>query len=200
MKTWIKSGMFLALVMGFGLSMPAYGAKADGDKQKEIKELTKAIHKTEKETLAEFYKSEKDGQAIIKNAAGYGVFSAFNMNLLLLSTTRGRGIIHDRSGSATYMKAMKLGTGVGAGVQDYRVLMVFEDQADLNKVMKGGWFFQGDADAVATGAGQEGIEEGAEAQPLSNVKIYKFADNGVALQATVSSAKIWKDEDLDKRK
>src|SRR2546426_307490 len=70
---------------------------------------------------------------IVKHAAGYATFSQVNVNLLLLATANGYGVVVDnKARKETFMRMGSLGGGVGAGVKEVRVVFVFHDA----KVMK----------------------------------------------------------------
>ena len=57
----------------------------------------------------------------IKIAAGYGVFSNANLNIIFASVGDGYGIIVDNeTGKETFMKMGMGGLGLGLGVKDYR--------------------------------------------------------------------------------
>jgi len=48
-----------------------------------------------------------------QNAVGYGTFNNRNLNLFLLSTGSGYGMITDKSGKETFMAMGSLGGGLG---------------------------------------------------------------------------------------
>ncbi len=86
----------------------------------------------------------------LKTAAGYATFTQVNINLLLLSTANGYGVVvNNKTGKDTYMRVASLGYGIGAGVRDLRIIFIFNDAAVMNQFVNQGWQFGGQADAAA---------------------------------------------------
>ena len=86
-------------------------SKAVGDSASEKRAYAQ---KMKTDTIAELYQEKPEAKAKIANAAGYAVFSNININLFLLSSGNGFGIVHDTSkGEETYMKMRFFGVGLG---------------------------------------------------------------------------------------
>jgi lipid-binding SYLF domain-containing protein len=122
------------------------------------------------------------------------------MNLFLLSSGSGYGMVVDKNGKETFMAMGSLGGGVGLGAKDLSVVFIYKNAEVLNKFIQSGWQFGGEADATAK-AGDKGAAASKEAaaDTGANVfEIYQMTDTGVALQATVAGTKYWKDKDLNK--
>ena len=151
------------------------------------------------QTLEKLYASKPDARDRVAKAAGYGYFSNVNVNLLLMSTENGYGVVHDnRSGKDTYMKMAGAGVGLGAGVKDYRVILVFNDPQVMQKFITEGMNFGGSADAAAK-TKDEGAAGGGGASAQQGMEIYQFTEKGLALQATVSGTKFWPDDSLNEK-
>ena len=147
--------------------------------------------------LAELYQKKPEAREKIANAAGYGTFSNININLLLVSTGNGYGIVHNNAtGDETFMKMRMIGVGLGAGAKDFRAVMIFKNQDVLRKFIEEGWEFGGHADAAAK-ADDTGAEAGVAGEVTGNMEIYNFTESGIALQATVAGTKYWKDAELN---
>ncbi|MCK5138928.1 MAG: hypothetical protein KAQ85_03720 [Thermodesulfovibrionia bacterium] len=148
-------------------------------------------------TLSDLYKEKPETRAMIKKAAGYGVFSNIGSYLLFLSTGGGYGVVVDNStGKKTYMKMAQVGAGLGVGIKDFRVIFIFRNRKVLNDFIEKGWEFGGQADA-AVKSGEKGLAAGGEIYIESDIIIYQITEAGVALQATVGGTKYWKDKDLN---
>ena len=122
------------------------------------------------------------------------------MNLFLLSSGSGYGMVVDKSGKETFMAMGALGGGVGFGAKDLSVVFIFKNNDVLNKFVENGWQFGGEADATAK-AGDKGAAAAREAGVDSGgnlFEIYQMTDSGAALQATVAGTKYWKDKELNK--
>lgn len=148
-------------------------------------------------SLAELYEKKPITREKIANAAGYGVFSNININLLLLSTGRGYGLVHDKAtGKDTYMKMGTVGVGLGLGARDFRAVIIFKTPESLNTFTTKGWEWGGHADAVAK-SGEKGGAANASGDITADMEIYQFVESGIALQATLAGTKYWKDKDLN---
>ena len=181
--------------------------------------------------MKDLYAADPKLKAVVAKAAGYATFKQLNVNLLLLATTRGGGVLTEsKTGKTTFMRMASVGGGVGAGLKDLRVIFVFTDPKVMKQFMEEGWQFGGGADAAAkageTGASAEGTvksnvsfedgtvtaggstdtragaegkgKAGATAATPGGMQVFQFTESGLALQATVSGTKYWKDSDLNK--
>jgi lipid-binding SYLF domain-containing protein len=188
---------FTALLVGSSLLAGAgSGCRAtkgaEGDTPAEKRSVIQSeTHKT----LGELYAAKPEAKEKVAGSAGYGYFSNVNVNLLVLSTENGYGVVHDNaSGKDTYMKMAGAGVGLGMGAKDTRVIMVFTDPAVMENFVTKGWTASGGADAAAK-TKDDGSATGATVMP--GMEIYQFTKAGLALQATVQGTKFWPDDSLN---
>jgi len=181
------------------LAMPAQAALF-GPKGDDVEKKRDAVRKDREAILAKLYAAQPDAKDKIQKAAGYATFNNKNMNLFLLSTGHGYGMVVDKGGKETFMAMGSLGGGLGLGAKDLSVVFIFKNADVMKKFMESGWQFGGEADATAK-KGEKGAAASKEAgvDTGANVfEIYQMTDTGVALQATVAGTKYWKDKDLNK--
>jgi lipid-binding SYLF domain-containing protein len=184
--SFVAVAVMLSLVSGCGPSSKL-----------SVGERHKIVGDMEGETLARLYKEHPDTKKRIKKAAGYGVFSNGNINLLIVSAGSGYGVVVDNStGKRTYMKMAMGGVGLGLGVKDYRQVLIFNSKDVLNKFIESGWEFGGHADAAAK-AGESGGEISGAGAIGSDIEAYSITESGLALQATVAGTKYWKYKSLN---
>jgi lipid-binding SYLF domain-containing protein len=146
--------------------------------------------------LAELYDKKPDVQQQLNGAPAYAVFSSANVNLILASFGGGYGLMHDnRSGQDTYLKMGEFGVGLGAGLKDFRVVMIFHTQDAIDRFMEYGLGVGAQADAAAVASDQGGAVAG-ELQ-LDNITVYQLTQTGLALQATIKGTKYWRDTELN---
>ncbi|MBC8555022.1 MAG: hypothetical protein H8D23_35865 [Candidatus Brocadiales bacterium] len=149
------------------------------------------------DTLARLYEEVPIAKEQIKSAAGYGVFSNINTNLFLLSSGSGYGVITDNKGdNPVFMKMRTLGAGIGLGVKDFRAIIIFRKQEDMDKFVEKGWEFAGQADA-AFKSGDKGAAHSAAQSSDLDIITYQLTETGAALQATLQGTKYWKHKDLN---
>jgi len=130
-------------------------------------------------------------------APGYAVFSNVSVNVILAEAGNGFGVVvNQKTAQKTYMKMALAGVGLGLGVKDFRQLMIFKTTDAMNSFIEKGWEVGAHADAAAT-AGDKGGEANVAGDISSNVEIYQVTESGLALQATVTAAKYWKDKELN---
>ncbi len=162
-----------------------------------VEEKRDAVVEMEKETLERLYTESPETKDKIAKAAGYGTFSNANVNLIFASAGSGYGSVVDNStGKRTYMKMALGGIGLGLGVKDYRVVMIFTEKTALEKFLVSGWDASAHADAAAK-SGDKGAEVSGEGDIRSGVEVYSMTEAGLALQATIAGQKYWKDNKLN---
>jgi len=174
--------------MTLGVAQGSFAQKSKDEKRAVIREAKTEI-------LAALYKEYPEARQKINSSVGYATFDNKQMNLLLLATGNGKGMVTDnRTGKETFMAMGSVGVGVGLGAKDLSVVFIFKDGKTLDKFVKEGWQFDSQADATAK-TKEEGGDIGTEASVSTDVKlleIYTITDQGVALQATVAGTKYWK--------
>jgi lipid-binding SYLF domain-containing protein len=193
------AALFAAAIALSALALPGtaglFGPKGDTNEDKRA-----VVRKDGEEILAKLYAAHPEAKDKIQKAAGYGTFNNKNMNLFLLSSGHGYGMVVDnKSKKETFMAMGSLGGGVGLGAKDLSVVFIFKTPAVMNKFVESGWQFGGEADATAK-AGEKGGAAAKEAGVDTGAnlfEIYQLTDKGVALQATVAGTKYWKDSKLN---
>lgn len=149
------------------------------------------------DTLTELFRLQPHAREVVTSAPGYGVFSNANVYLLFASVGGGYGVVKNRvTGEHTYMKMGELGVGLGAGIKDFRLVVVFHNEDRMRHFIEEGWAFGGQADAAAK-ASDKGAAVGGEAI-LDDITAYQFTESGLALQATVKGMKYWPDRELNR--
>jgi lipid-binding SYLF domain-containing protein len=192
--------ILLAAALVCAMTLPAraglFGPSGDDTEAKRAK-----VRKERDEILAKLYKEKPEAKAKIEQAVGYGAFNNKNMNLFLLSTGHGYGMVVDaKTGKETFMAMGSLGGGVGMGAKDLSVVFIFKTADAIKDFVEKGYQFGGEADATAK-AGNKGAgaaKEGAADTGGNLFEVYQITDAGAALQATVAGTKYWKDKDLNK--
>lgn len=180
------------------LAIPAFAALF-GPKGDDIEKKRAEVRKQREEILAKLYAEKPEAKAKIQSAAGYGTFNNRNLNLFLLSSGSGYGMVTDKSGKEVFMAMGSLGGGVGFGGKDLSVVFIFKNNDVIKQFVESGWQFGGQADATAK-AGDKGAaaaKEGGVDTGGNLFEIYTMTDAGAALQATVAGTKYWKDKELN---
>ena len=161
-----------------------------------VEEKRQTVQRMRSETLAQLYEVHPYAKAQIDRAVGYGVFSNLGINLFLLSTASGWGIVRDKkTGQDTYMKMYSAGIGPGLGVKDFRGVFVFTSESALKQFVEDGWDASAQAD-VAAKAEDKGDAWAGAVNIAPGIRLYQLTQYGLALQATIQGTKFWKDDEL----
>lgn len=183
-------GLFAALLAGIlltGCASP--GGETPAEQRSNILAMRA-------DALNTLFSSAPEMRQTLDSAPGYGAFSGINTQSIFMSTGNGYGVIRDNAtGKDTFMRAFKLGGGLGAGIQDIRAIVVFHDKSTMQDVLSHGWAVTGKAEANArvdhAGAGE------AVVITLPGMSIYRFTKNGAMIGGAIEGAKIWPDEKLN---
>jgi lipid-binding SYLF domain-containing protein len=144
----IRTSLLLSLlVLAGSFQAPAglFGPKGKTDKEKR-----QTVRQQRDEMLAELFKSQPQLKERLKKAAGYATFKQSDVNLFLLASGQGYGLLVDnKTGKETFMRVASLGGGVGFGIKDLRVVFIFNDPKVMRSFVEQGWQFGGKADAAA---------------------------------------------------
>ena len=163
---WVAVGTIVA-----GCASPEGASVAE--KRASVAEMRDAV-------LTQLYQEKPEAKEKIAQAAGYGTFSNVNINLLLVSSGRGYGVVHNNAtGQDTYMKMGMVGVGLGAGAKDFRAVMIFKSPEALRMFVEEGWEFGGHADAAAK-SGDKGGAANVAGDITSDMEIYQFTEAGIA--------------------
>ena len=194
--------MVIVTALACAMTLPAtaglFSAKGNTDEEKRAK-----VRKDRDEILAKLYAAHPETKEKIRKAVGYATFNNVSMNLFLLSTGHGYGIVVDqKTRKETFMAMGSLGGGLGLGVKDLRAVFIFHKADMMQKFVEDGWQFGGEADATAK-AGEKGLGAAAKEGGLDTggnaFEIYQMTESGLALQATIAGTKYWQDKKLNKQ-
>jgi lipid-binding SYLF domain-containing protein len=149
------------------------------------------------DALLQLYQHAPDARREMAGAPGYAVFEAVQTQVLITSAGNAYGIVHDnQTGADTYMSAFSAGAGFGAGIKNFRAVVVFKDRDVMREFVDSGWVFgaSGTADAKA---GSEGASASTAMAFDDRLKVYTFTDSGLMAGASLRGVKVWKNEELN---
>ena len=149
------------------------------------------------ETLAQLYQQYPDSRRQIQRAAGYAVFSNFGFKVLFMGSATGEGLaVSHATRQETFMRMVELQPGYGFGVQQFRLVFVFETPQAFDQFVDSGWEFGGNAMAAAQTRTQSmGSQLGAVVAP--GVLMYQFSDQGAIVGVSITGAKYYPDPNLN---
>lgn len=148
-------------------------------------------------TLAEIYQKSPYMKDLVEHAAGYGVFSNFNTQLLIVGSGNGYGVVtNNANGKTTFMRMAEGGVGLGVALTDFRELIIFNNPVVMRQFITKGWDFGVQGDAVLKSK-TEGAAASGTVPLSSDIVIYQLTKQGIALRTNVGAEKYWIDSDLN---
>jgi len=162
-----------------------------------VKDKQDYVIKMRNEALRDLYLKDPGAKEHIKKAAGYAVFSNVAAKLFFFGTNNGFGVAHDNTTrDNTYMRMFTCGIGLGLGVKDYRLVIVFDKREDLLRFINEGWDFSGSAEASAKRY-DDGITLSVAKSVNLDITMYTMTKAGLSLEAMVEGTKFWKIDELN---
>jgi lipid-binding SYLF domain-containing protein len=157
-------------------------------------EVRREIDSTAQTSLARLFKAVPQAKALFERSYGYAVFDN-RKSAFFLATGSGAGVaVNKDSAKRTYMRMASLGANLGAGVQFYQSVFLFETESAFNSFITSGWEANTAADAAFGKAGAA-----AEVKFNGGMAFYHLAESGALVSASVAGTKYWVSEDLNKK-
>jgi lipid-binding SYLF domain-containing protein len=186
-KTKSATGAAVGVV---GETVESVGKTVSGEKESPD-ELRRKIDASEADAMQRLGRQSATAKALIGSSVAHAVFDTRKISLLL-TTGFGAGVMVDDAGKRTYMKMATGGVNVGYGIQSYRVIFLFPDKTSARDFVESGW--DASADAMAA-ANEDSADTGLKLK--NGVTVFKLDEKGLALSATLTGTKYWKDADLN---
>jgi len=143
----------------------------------QVVEKREAILKMARSGLDALIKQNPKVADEIKNSAGYAVFNASNVNIVLVVMSNGDGALFQPGQKPVFMMERKAGEGLGAGYQKQYQVIIFKNQ-DAIKQFTAAKGVGGDINAnLSAGSG------GQQRSFNPNVTTYLVGESGYDLQA-----------------
>ena len=137
-------------------------------------------------------RKDKSAAQLLDSAYGHAVFDTTKGGLIVTGAG-GTGVAMRKNGSnPIYMHMGSGGVGLGAGLENYKFIVLFENEDTYKRFIDGEW--SGGATAQAA-AGREGA---AVVGKFNNgVAVYHITDKGLIAQADVSGVRFWPSDRLN---
>lgn len=162
-----------------------------------VQEQREDIMRLTENTLEQLHQMAPGARHVIRDAAGYGVFSDRGLKIFMFGSGLGKGVvINNATKKAMYMVMGEVQYGLGFGISKFRQVFVFQTQDALNNFITYGVTLG----AQVTGAAQAGGQGGSIAGAISvapGVWVYQITEAGLAAELGITGAKYFKDNDLN---
>ncbi len=161
-----------------------------------------SIRKSSKEILGKVYSAYGESRSQVEKSAGYATFTTINAKILFGGTGNGYGILTEKpSGKQTFMRMTRLQVGLGMGIQELSVLLVFKSKEKLAEFKEKGWTFGGGASAAmvseTASTDDPAVDKSMQATVDRDPLVYQVTNAGVNLSATLEGVKFSRDSSLN---
>jgi lipid-binding SYLF domain-containing protein len=144
-----------------------------------------------KDTIADL-REDKNAKQLLDSAYGHAVFDTTKGGFIVTGAG-GTGVAMRRSGGdPIYMHMGSGGVGLGAGLENYKLVLLFENEDTYRRFVDGEWSAGASAQAAA---GEEGAA--AVAKFVNGVAVYHITDKGLIAQVDVSGVRFWPSDRLN---
>ncbi|HET7608685.1 MAG TPA: YSC84-related protein [Gammaproteobacteria bacterium] len=154
------------------------------ERRQEILDMAKAA-------LNELRK-DRDAAALLDDAYGTAVFDTTKGGFVVTGAG-GTGVAMRKDGSnPVFMHMGSGGVGLGAGLENYKFIILFENEDVYKRFIDGEW------SAGATAQAAAGRDGAAVVGKFNNgVAVYHITDKGLIAQADVSGVRFWPSDRLN---
>jgi hypothetical protein len=117
----------------------------------------------------------------------------FKIPIRIVTGAGGTGVAMEKGGTErTFMHLGQAGAGLGGGLENYRLVLLIEDEQTYEDFVSGQW--DGSISAQAS-AGEEGVA--AEEQFVEGIRAFRLTDAGLMAQVDVSGVRFWASDELN---
>ncbi|HSC16035.1 MAG TPA: YSC84-related protein [Gammaproteobacteria bacterium] len=137
-------------------------------------------------------RADKSAAALIDDAYGHAVFDTTKGGFLVTGAG-GTGVAMRKNGSnPIYMHMGAGGVGIGAGLENYKFIVLFENEDVYKRFIDGEWSAGATAQAAAGHDGAAII-----GKFVNGVAVYHITDTGLIAQADVTGVRFWPSDRLN---
>jgi lipid-binding SYLF domain-containing protein len=177
-------------VKGVGRSIGNTASRVSGNLD-EVKAREEVDHKVAS-TIDRLLKLDPKAKALYDISYGYAVFDS-RKSSFLISLGNGGGVAVSKSnGDRTYMRMFTGGVNLGAGIQFYQNVFLFENKRSFDSFVNSGWEAGTSANA---NFGRDALD--AQVRFVNGMALFQLAETGINLSVDVTGTKYWKDDKLN---
>lgn len=181
----------LAAVTLLGVSAQDRDRDKDQVASSGLAERRQEILDMSKSTINELRK-DKGAAELLDDAYGHAVFDTTKGGFIVTGAG-GTGVAMRKNGSnPVYMHMGSGGVGIGAGLENYKFIILFQNEEVYKRFIDGEW------SAGATAQAAAGHDGAAVVGKFNNgVAVYHITDKGLIAQADVQGVRFWASDRLN---
>ena len=159
-------------------------AKGLAERRQEILDMSKAAIDT--------LKKDESAKKLVDSEYGHAVFDTTKGGFIVTGAG-GTGVAMRKNGSnPVYMHMGSGGVGLGAGLENYKFIVLFENEDVYKRFIDGEWSAGATAQAAA---GRDGAA--VVGKFVNGVAVYHITDKGLIAQADVTGVRFWPSDRLN---
>jgi len=137
-------------------------------------------------TIARLLETQPAAADVLDQSVGYVVIDMKVTKIPVVGAGGGLGVVVDRrTDRRSYLKVSRFEVGGGLGAQAFKVIIVFDDGALLDRAAAGTWHYDAGADMAAAGQGSQQSRQ----QPSKGFHAYRLVEGGAVAAITVRVAR-----------
>jgi lipid-binding SYLF domain-containing protein len=165
---------------------------ARSDRDDDLADRREEIQEMARDTIDALTSQDEAAEKLYSDAYGYAVFDTTKGGFLVTGAG-GTGVAQRKNGrDPVYMHMGEGGVGLGAGIENYHLVLLFEDEDTYKQFVDGAWQAATSAQAAA---GRDGAA--AVGRFVNGVAVYHLSDRGVIAQADVTGVRFWPSDRLN---
>ena len=121
----------------------------------------------------------------VEGFPGYAVIAMSTTKIPGIGTGLGYGVIYDnRSDARSYIQVTQFEVGGGLGAQKFKVIILFREAEILDRMIGGGWRYEGGAD-FESNTGDPEATAPVSARSGKGYKVFRLAEGGAVASVTL---------------
>ncbi len=149
------------------------------------------INRNTEQALSRLFKLDRKAKALFDKSYGYAVFDS-RKGSFLITVGEGTGVAVVRANNQkTYMRMMTGGANLGAGMQFFQTVFLFETKNAFDSFVNSGWEAGSGANA---NFGKDAVD--AQVRFVNGMALYQLVKTGINLSVDLTGTKYWKDSSL----
>ncbi len=177
-------------VKGIGKGVTSTAERVTGNVDADA--ARKEVDQNTKTALSRLFKSDPKAKALYDISYGYAVFDSRKSSFIVTIGSGGGVAVAKPDGRRTYMRMFSGGANLGAGVQFYQNIFLFENKKTFDSFVNSGWEA---GTAANANFGRDSLD--AQVRFVNGMALFQLADTGINLSADVTGTKYWKDKELN---
>ena len=158
-----------------------------------VAEQRRQIDQISATTLEKLYAKYPHARRVVGECYAYATLSNSGVKVLFIGSSHGRGLAYNnQTGEKVYLHMKELSAGLGIGAKEYDLIFLINTRDAWENFIAGKTRFGASAEASA----DDGTIEGAQ-YVAPGVWAFQMTTKGLALDATLNGAKIYRDKNLN---